>query len=53
MDNYSNSSNPETKIWFKPRKPAEKVSFTVYNIKGQKVWEYKAEMELCPVKVLA
>jgi flagellar hook assembly protein FlgD len=23
--------------------PAENVSVTIYNIKGQKVWEYKAE----------
>ncbi|MDP8321237.1 MAG: FlgD immunoglobulin-like domain containing protein [Candidatus Stygibacter australis] len=38
--NYPNPFNPDTKICFQLREPSERVTVTVYNIKGQKVWEY-------------
>ncbi len=41
--NYPNPFNPDTKICFELNKPAEDLTLSVYNIKGQKVWEYKAE----------
>ena len=41
--NYPNPFNPETKICFELSEPAESVSLTVYNIRGQKVWDCKME----------
>ncbi len=40
---YPNPFNPETKISFELSEPVDNVSVIVFNIKGQKVWEYKAE----------
>ena len=37
--NYPNPFNPETKISFELSSPAENVTVSIYNIKGQKVWE--------------
>ncbi|MDP8321238.1 MAG: FlgD immunoglobulin-like domain containing protein [Candidatus Stygibacter australis] len=36
---YPNPFNPETKISFELSSPAENVTVSIYNIKGQKVWE--------------
>jgi tetratricopeptide (TPR) repeat protein len=41
--NFPNPFNPETKICFELSNPVENLTVSIYNIKGQKVWEHKLE----------
>ncbi|MCF7912889.1 MAG: T9SS type A sorting domain-containing protein [Candidatus Cloacimonetes bacterium] len=43
IDNYPNPFNPETRISFELSSPAENVTVSIYNIRGQRVWEHKLE----------